>query len=320
MARSKEENSRQQLAGAQRLGARERRDGVQGVEQEVRVDLRLQGAQLRPGGELVLQLELVDGELRGQQLGEAGGERVLRAVHVMAAPVVELEGPHCLVAHLERDDDARRDRPVLGALAAHVDHVREGLGDPVVEHVARGGRVDGGSGREVDLELAHAGEHVLLVGHGDRHGARLGQQAPADRLRALAVEAGLDDVEHLGRRRQRLLGVLGTQRVGVQAQVDEGDEEHEQQRAGDHRRRRVEALGERVHAVADEAERADDGEQAEPRQGPGARHDAAAQVLQFSRHVASSNISDSSSSFHRPSMMLGQKLWNRMYLDLFSSA
>lgn len=39
----------QQLAGAQRIGARKRRDGVERVKQKVRIDLRLQGTNLGTG-------------------------------------------------------------------------------------------------------------------------------------------------------------------------------------------------------------------------------------------------------------------------------
>ena len=206
-----------EFSSVARIGPRERGDGVQRVEQEVRVDLSLQRAQLGAGRQLVLQLQLVDGELRGQKLGEARRQGVLRAVHVMRTVVVELEGTHRLVAHLERHDDARRDGAMGRALARHVDHVGERLGHAVLEHVARGGRVDRRPRREIGLELTHAGQHARVVGDGDRHGARLGQQALADLLRAALVQTLLDDLEHLGRRGQRLLGVERAQRIGVQA-------------------------------------------------------------------------------------------------------
>ena len=133
----------QQLAGTQRVGARKRRDGVEGVEQEVRVDLCLQGAHLGAGRKLLLHLELMNGELRGQDLGKARGKRVLGTVDGARGLVVELERADGTVAHLDGRDDTRRDLVVRTIRAHDIHDAIKRLHDTVLDDVARGKRVNG---------------------------------------------------------------------------------------------------------------------------------------------------------------------------------
>ena len=55
------------------LGSNERHDRADGIEEKMRIDLRLQGAKLNAGRELILTLELKAGELRGNKIGKARG-------------------------------------------------------------------------------------------------------------------------------------------------------------------------------------------------------------------------------------------------------
>ena len=84
------------------VGPGERGDGIERVEQEMRVDLRLQRTDLSTSSKLLLQLELVGGELRGDELGKPCDKRVLRSVHLMGVLEVELERTDGVVAYLER--------------------------------------------------------------------------------------------------------------------------------------------------------------------------------------------------------------------------
>ena len=91
----------------------------------MRVDLRLQGTHLGTGRELLLHLELVDGELRGQNLGKTRGKRVLSAVDGTRGLVVELERADGAVAHLDRRDDTGGNMVVRAIRTHHVHHTVE---------------------------------------------------------------------------------------------------------------------------------------------------------------------------------------------------
>ena len=67
--------------------------GVDGVEQEVGVDLRLQHLQLHRGGPLALSLHFHGGHLGGEQLGETVGDGALGLGDFARIAVVELERP-----------------------------------------------------------------------------------------------------------------------------------------------------------------------------------------------------------------------------------
>lgn len=95
----------QQVARLGGVGAREARDGIERVEEEMRVDLRLQRLDLGAGGQLGLAVEFVGRQLRGQQLREAARDRQLRAVDVVAVTEVKLDGAHRAV----RDDQWHKD-------------------------------------------------------------------------------------------------------------------------------------------------------------------------------------------------------------------
>ena len=113
----------------------------------MRVDLRLQGTHLGTGCELLLHLELVDGELRGQDLGKTRGERILGTVDGTRGLVVELERADGAVAHLDGRDDTGRDLVVRAIRTHDVHHAVERLDDTVLDDVARGKCVDGRVGQ-----------------------------------------------------------------------------------------------------------------------------------------------------------------------------
>ena len=224
----------QQLAGAQRIGARKRRNGVERIE--MRINLSLQCAHLGASRKLLLQLELVDGKLRRQDLGKAGGQSVLGAVDSARRAIVELERADGTVAYLNRCDDAGGDLVVRAVRTHHVDHAIERLHDTVFDHVARGERMDGCIGQELFLKLARTGQHVFLVGNCHRHGARLRQNATAHQQRRLLRQAALDVLEHGRGHRERLLGVLRAHRIGIKRQIDKNAQKDAEQSTGDNRR------------------------------------------------------------------------------------
>ena len=131
----------------------------------MRVDLRLEGAHLGACGELLLELELVDGELRRNEVGKTRHKRVLRAVDRVRAAEIELERAHGVIAHLERSHDARGDQPGSPVLGTHLHRLGERLDDAVLNHVMRCRRMDGRAGRKILRHVAHAGENAALVGH-----------------------------------------------------------------------------------------------------------------------------------------------------------
>ena len=83
-----------QLACASGLRARKRGDGVERVEQKMRVDLRLQGAKLGARRQLVLALQLMRGQLGRDQLRKTRHQSVLRAIDRVRAAEIELERSH----------------------------------------------------------------------------------------------------------------------------------------------------------------------------------------------------------------------------------
>ena len=209
-----------------------------------------------------MHLELVDGELRGQDLGKARGERVLGTVDGARGLVVELERANGAVTYLDGRDDAGRDLVVRTIRTHHVHHAVKRLHDAVLDDVTRGKRVDGRIGQQLFLELACAGQHIALVGNGNRHGARLGQNALAHQTCRLLRQAALDVLEHGRRHRERLLGVLRTHRIGVERQEDKDAQKDAQQRAGDHGRDRLDSCRQGKDKVHQHANGANDGNDA----------------------------------------------------------
>ena len=223
----------------------------------MRVDLRLQGTHLGTGRELLLHLELVDGELRGQDLGKTRGKRVLGTVDGTRGLVVELERADGTIAHLDGGDNAGGDLVVRAVRAHHVHHAVERLDDTVLDDVARGKCVDGRIGQQLFLELARAGQHVALVGDGNRHGARLGQNALAHQTRRLLRQAAFDVLEHGRGHRERLFG--------IERQIDKNAQKDAQQRTGDHGRDRLNPSRQGKNKVHQHANGADNGDHAKDR-------------------------------------------------------
>ena len=228
----------------------------------MRIDLRLQSTNLGTGRELLLHLELVDGELRGQDLGKTRGERILGAVYGARGLVVELERADGAVAHFDGRDDAGGNMVVRAIRTHHVHHAVERLHDAVLNDVARGKRVDGRIGQQLFLELARAGQHVALIGDDNGHGTCLGQDTPAHQKRRFLRQTALNVLEHGRSNRERLLGVLGAYRIGIERQKDKDAQEDAQQRAGNHRSNRLNASRQGKDKVRQHANGADNGDDA----------------------------------------------------------
>jgi hypothetical protein len=80
-------------------------DGVDGVEEEMRVDLRLERLELHASGKFRLLSELREFELRREERGETLRHCDLCFVEQSARSVVELERADRDAAHLKRHDD-----------------------------------------------------------------------------------------------------------------------------------------------------------------------------------------------------------------------
>ena len=165
------DEQRSRLVG---LGSNERHDRANGVEQKMRVDLRLQGPKLHAGCELVLALELKAGELRGDEIGKTRGQRRLAHIDAAQAGIVQLERTHAMPAHGKRRDNAGAQAGKIAArliggvarkytLLAGLDHVERGL-----EH-------NRGAGRALCRVLAPACQHLFAIGKADGRGDGLGQ-------------------------------------------------------------------------------------------------------------------------------------------------
>ena len=144
----------------------------------------------------------------------------------------------------------------------HVHHAVERLDDTVLDDVARGKCVDGRIGQQLFLKLARAGQHIALVGDGNRHGTRLGQNALAHQTRRLLRQAALDVLEHGRGHRERLFGVLRTHRIGIERQIDKNAQKDAQQRAGDHGRDWLNPSRQGKNKVQQHADGADNGDHA----------------------------------------------------------
>ena len=217
----------QQLAGPLRVGAHERRDGGERVEDEVRADLRPQRPHLRLGEPRARLVELGELELPRHPAGDLADRRHQPGARGRA---VRADGAdHALVEH-ERRDDAGAHRAV--GIAA----------DEVVRH-RRAAR------RQRRLRVAQGGDRVHLpgalpdeqrLGVGERHGRARQQrpQVPGARRRRRRVQAGAQR----GRREARLVqrGVGGALLDGPERPAaarrpgHAGQAEHDGER--DHRR------------------------------------------------------------------------------------
>ena len=234
----------------------------------------------------------------------------------MRAAEIELERAHGVIAHLERSHDARGDQPGSPVLGTHLHRLGERLDDAVLNHVMRCRRMDGRAGRKILRHVAHAGENAALVGHSDGARMRLGQQVPADGLRAFGSKAAAHVFEHVRSERERLLGVLGTQAVRVEQAIGEYHQKDGEQHAHDGHRHRLRSRNDQPEQVERHHGRTDHGKHPEQREDIGmpSRHTGP------KVHQASLKSSASCASRHKPSMMAGQKLWKRRYFPVFSRA
>ena len=164
----------EQRPGLVRLGTHERHDGADGVKQKMRIDLRLQGAQLHAGCELVLALELKAGELRGDEIGKTRGQRRLAHIDAAQAGIIQLERTHAMPAHGKRRDNAGAQAGkiavrLIGGVARKYT-LLAGL-----DHVERGLEYNRGAGRALCRVLAPACQHLFAIGKADGRGDGLGQ-------------------------------------------------------------------------------------------------------------------------------------------------
>ena len=167
----KVDQQRSRLVG---LGSHERHDGADGIEQKMRVDLRLQGAQLHAGRKLVLALELKAGELRGNEVGKARGKRRLAHIDAAQTGIIQLKRAHAMPAHGKRCDNAgAQARKVATRLIGSVTRKHALLTRP--NHVERGLEHYRGSGRALCRVLAPACQHLFAIGKADGRGDGLGQ-------------------------------------------------------------------------------------------------------------------------------------------------
>ena len=210
----------QQHAGAIGVGAHERRDGVDGVEQEVRVDLALERLELHGGRELRLLLQLNGGNLRRKQLTQALCERHLRFGDVARAAIVKLQRADNGVASRKRHDNARSQAfDAIGEanLLRRAQHAQLA----VFKRGMRSLRANGGATGADFLVVSGIAQNRLAVG--DCHGLRSngGQQQMAHLLRRGNVEALLEARKRLRRDFQNRIGLASAHRVGIKAQIDE---------------------------------------------------------------------------------------------------
>ena len=105
-----------QLAGSVGIGADEARDRVQAVEEEMRLDLRLQRLQLRRGGGPRRAGELGELQLGGQLIAEGGQQADVVVGERRTVGRVGDESAYWAVAEPERHDCRRTER--TGAMTA----------------------------------------------------------------------------------------------------------------------------------------------------------------------------------------------------------
>ena len=167
----KVDQQRPRLVG---LGSNERHDGTDSVKQKMRIDLRLQGAQLHAGRELVLALELKARKLRGNEVGKARGKRRLAHIDAAQTGIIQLERAHAMPAHGKRcDNTGAQARKVATRLIGGVARKHALL--TAVDHVERGLEHHRGAGGTLCRILAPACQHLLAVGKADGRGDSFGQ-------------------------------------------------------------------------------------------------------------------------------------------------
>ena len=164
----------QQRSSLVGLGSNERHDGADGVKQKMRIDLRLQGAQLHAGRKLVLALELKARKLRGNEVGKARGKRRLAHIDAAQTGIIQLERAHAMPAHGKRcDNTGAQARKVATCLGRGI--AREHALLTAVDHVERSPQHHRGARGAFCRVLAPACQHLLAVGKADGRGDSFGQ-------------------------------------------------------------------------------------------------------------------------------------------------
>jgi hypothetical protein len=235
----------QQHTGLCRVGPDERGDRVERIEEEVRIDLGLEGLDLGTCRKLCLKIQLIGRELRREKVGKSSGNRDLRAVDRPSVAVVERDGAYRLSLHDERGNDAGRedlallDAPLLLEPADLGARVLEGLESPRLQGLCDAGRIL--ASRRVGCGiLADIGQDLLRVAHGDGLGGRLREQQLADSLAGVRGKAVAHVVKRVRGNAQGTLGRTRTQAI----RIDEGKacQHHDDSEGGPHQACRHGAL------------------------------------------------------------------------------
>ena len=87
--------------------ARKRCNGIKRIEQEVWINLRLQGFDLGSSGQFCLTVKLVRGKLRGEKFTQTLCDCQLRAINFNATTIVELDSANCAILNNQRNNDAK---------------------------------------------------------------------------------------------------------------------------------------------------------------------------------------------------------------------
>ena len=87
--------------------ARKRCNGIKRIEQEVWINLCLQGLDLGSSGQLCLTVKLVRGKLSGEKLAQTLCDCQLRAINFNTATIIELDSANRAVLNNQRDNDAK---------------------------------------------------------------------------------------------------------------------------------------------------------------------------------------------------------------------
>ena len=181
------------------LRAAEGRDRVQRVEQEVRLDLRLQRGQLGVRRGARGEIELADRDLGRHQLAEVGRDRAIAIRDRERALGEQHERADRLAAHEDRRDDGRLERAV--ATVAAVAPADRQARDATLGHRGDGAGRRGTVGAVVVGAEPDVREHAAPVGHGDGAVAepclRLEREDPGALRIETRAQQGPRGLEHL---------------------------------------------------------------------------------------------------------------------------
>ena len=211
--------------------ADQRRDGVEGIEQEVRVDLALQGGELRLAGHLLELLDARHLHLGGDELGETHRHLLEGAGDAVGAAIVDLEGAADGAVFPQRNND---DRVEIGEVILAQIVVDDDL---VQQHRSVGHVADGVVLVQLVVILAHPhiGQHVAGIGDGHRIGADLAANDAAHLAQGVAIDV-LEKRQRLVGDVERQLGLLGGNQLLLVIQIlHQLDDEPDTERPGDHR-------------------------------------------------------------------------------------